>query len=300
MNPLGINLSFAVKRWPEPEVWAKRVRKELGLNLVQFTFDLIDPWWPEKLAFSLAHRVRRAAEAQGITIHSAFVGLAHYTYNQLLHPKVEGRAAAKEWYKRAIDLAAELGVKAVGGPVGGMSVREKHREARYQELLDTLNELAVYARGRGLETLLIEPTPLRREVPWTVEAARKLAQDLTGSAVPFRYCLDIGHALYQPLYGSGASLEPWLKLGDRIGVLHLQQTDGQSDSHWNFAGYPELARTKGIVDPARVVQDLQQAGLGNMPVILEVFYPFELTDEAVWSDVKSGVANLKHRFVLDD
>jgi len=46
MNPLGINLSFAVKRWPEPEAWAGIVRERLGLDQVQFTFDLLDPWRP--------------------------------------------------------------------------------------------------------------------------------------------------------------------------------------------------------------------------------------------------------------
>ena len=37
----GINLSFAIKRWPEPAVWAGLVRETLGLDLVQFTYDLL-------------------------------------------------------------------------------------------------------------------------------------------------------------------------------------------------------------------------------------------------------------------
>ena len=92
--PLGVNLSFAVKRWPEPEVWAAFVREELGVELVQFSFDLLDPWWPEELSRPLARRVRDAAKAEGLTLHSAFVGLAAYTYNGLLHPEAEGRRAA--------------------------------------------------------------------------------------------------------------------------------------------------------------------------------------------------------------
>ncbi|MCD6058452.1 MAG: iolH [Thermomicrobiales bacterium] len=42
----GINLSFALKRWPEPERWAGIAREDLRLDLVQFSFDLLDPWWP--------------------------------------------------------------------------------------------------------------------------------------------------------------------------------------------------------------------------------------------------------------
>ena len=39
---LGINTCFAVKRWPLPEEWARIVRDELGLDLVQHSFDVVD------------------------------------------------------------------------------------------------------------------------------------------------------------------------------------------------------------------------------------------------------------------
>jgi hypothetical protein len=37
--PFGVNLSFCVKRWVTPEVWAPLVREDLGLDLVRFSFD---------------------------------------------------------------------------------------------------------------------------------------------------------------------------------------------------------------------------------------------------------------------
>ncbi len=40
---LGINLCFAVNRLIEPEVWAEFIRADLGLDTVQFTFDMLDP-----------------------------------------------------------------------------------------------------------------------------------------------------------------------------------------------------------------------------------------------------------------
>ena len=46
---VGVNLCFAIKRWPEPEQWARIVADELGVASVQFTMDLIDPWWPADL-----------------------------------------------------------------------------------------------------------------------------------------------------------------------------------------------------------------------------------------------------------
>jgi len=47
----------------------------------------------------------------------------------------------------------------------------------------------------------------------------------------------------------------------------------QSDSHWSFTG------PRGIVNPAQVVGELRQAGLAEIPAVLEVFHPFELADD---------------------
>ncbi|MDP9258626.1 MAG: sugar phosphate isomerase/epimerase, partial [Actinomycetota bacterium] len=91
---LGINLSFALKRWPEPERWAGIVDERLGLRRVQFTLDLIDAWWPQAERAALASAAKGAADAHGIAIHSAQIGLAGYTYNGLLHPDPAARAIA--------------------------------------------------------------------------------------------------------------------------------------------------------------------------------------------------------------
>jgi sugar phosphate isomerase/epimerase len=290
MNPIGINLSFTVKRWVEPEVWTSLV-SGMGVQLAQFSFDLIDPLWPSNLRTPLARAHRLAANARGITIHSAFVGLACYTYNNLLHPAPEGREAAKLWWRGAIETAAELGTSRVGGPLGGMSVRDAGDSTRRAERLETLHhdlrDLLKYARSHGLTEFLIEPVPLVRETPWTVDQARGLIRDLSSPTMPVRLCVDIGHALYQPLYGDGAKLEPWLALGESVGVLHLQQTDGLSDSHWG------LSDPRGIVKPEGVRRMLESTDQTEIPVILEVFHAFEANDEGVLEDVRSSIAQMR-------
>jgi D-erythrulose 1-phosphate 3-epimerase len=290
MNRIGINLSFTVKRWIEPDAWADRI-SSMGLDLIQFSFDLIDPLWPASLRSSLAKSHRQAAESRGIEIHSAFVGLACYTYNNLLHPLPEGREAAKLWWRGAIETAAELGTTRVGGPLGGMSVRDANDSKKRQERLEVLRsdvlELLDFARSHGLQEFVIEPVPLTRETPHTVAEARALLADLN-HFVPVKFCVDIGHALYRPLYGDQASLEPWLShLGDSLGLLHLQQTDGLSDSHWG------LDDSRGIVKLEEVRDQLNAHNLTNLPVILEVFYAFEATDEFVLEDVRSSVAQMQ-------
>jgi sugar phosphate isomerase/epimerase len=286
---LGINLSFAVKRWVEPPVWAELVRETLGLELVQFTYDLLDPWWPVAVRRKMAGEVRKAANDWGLQIESAFSGLANYCFDGLLHPDAAGRRASLEWWKRAFAVAAEVGAKASGGPLGGMSVADasdpRKRERRYEELLDAVVELSRFAKAAGLERFQVECTPLPREIPHTVEQAKKFLNDLDGRcAIPVKLLVDVGHALYQPLYGPDARMPEWLNgLGNSIGAFHLQNTDFQSDSHW---GWPD---SRGLFDLAGFASEVRGTGLDEVPAFLEIIYPFELADKAVLEDITSTV-----------
>ena len=175
---VGLNLCFAIKRWPEPEEWARIAADELGVSSVQFTMDLIDPWWPESDRAAMAARVREAAGRRGIAIHSVQIGLAGYTYNGLLHPDETARRIAEEWWRRSIDLAAELGAGAVGRP-------DRRAERRRCGLARAPQ--GPLCRGRrparrprrsrpkrsGLDALLVEPTPLPREIPSTIDEAKR-------------------------------------------------------------------------------------------------------------------------------
>jgi sugar phosphate isomerase/epimerase len=289
----GINLGFAVKRLPGATEWARFTREQLNLDLVQFSFDLIDPFMPMAAKAALAGQVRQAARDYGIRIHSAQVGLACYTYNGLLHPDRAGRAAALEWWLNAITLAAELEVEAVGGPLGGMSIPDAANPARaaqrYQDGLDALTTITEAAKRAGLKAVLVEPTPLRREYPHTIEQAVNLQRDMAGrAAVPIQYVLDIGHALYRPLYGETASLAAWFEaVGGQTGVLHLQNTDFMSDSHW---GWPD---PRGHYDVSEFAGQVVSAGLSHVPVFLEVFYSFEADDQAVLQNVVSSVEHCR-------
>ena len=292
----GVNLSFAVKRWVEPPVWAKIVRETLGLELVQFTYDLLDPWWPDDVRRSMTSEVRKATNDWGIQIESAFSGLANYCFDGLLHPDAAGHRASLEWWKRAFDVAAAVGAKASGGPLGGMSVTDatdpKRRDERYHGLLDAVAELARAAQASGIERLQVECTPLAREIPYTVEQAKKFLKDLDGRCeIPVTLLIDIGHALYQPLYGPKANMPEWLNgLGRSIGALHLQNTDFQSDSHW---GWPDK---RGLFDVAAFARDVRAAGLEDVPAFLEIIYPFELADETVLASITSSVMHCRRAY----
>jgi hypothetical protein len=78
---LGLNLSFAIKRWIEPERLAALVADELDTRYVQFTWDLVDPGWPEVTRDALARQYAKAFSKAGVIVESSFGGLASYSYN---------------------------------------------------------------------------------------------------------------------------------------------------------------------------------------------------------------------------
>jgi sugar phosphate isomerase/epimerase len=295
--PFGVNLSFCVKRWVTPELWAPLVRESLGLDLVQFSFDLVDPTWPDALLSRLAGDIRRHADANGVMLHSAFIGLAHYTFNQLLHPDPDARDVAEAWLKRAYRFAASAGITRVGGPLGAIASRPDGREfdriaaSDYEDLIARMHRLASAAKAEGISELYVEPTPMRREWPWTVDQALEMARDLRGAEAPWKFCVDWGHGTFEPLYGRyRAGMAQWYAaLGEEIGAVHIQQTDFQWDRHWDFT---EAGRVEA--DAAAALQ--RAHGLEAAPVFLEVFYPFERDDASVLDAVKRSCALLKPVF----
>ena len=294
---LGINLSFCVKRWVTPNLWAPLVWDRLGLNLVQFSFDLVDPMWPDEILTDMAAELRKAQTDHGIDIHSAFIGLAHYTFNQLLHPDRRVRDYAETWLARAYRFAGHAGIARVGGPLGAIPARADAREEEslpavdYDDLIARMQRLSGHAHAAGLSELYVEPTPLRREWPWTIAQAKQMMADMEGMPVPWRLCPDWGHATFEPLYGRyRASMEDWLRdLAPHIGVVHIQQTDFQYDRHWDFT-------EEGAVDPKEARAVLHRCGLDDRPVFVEVFYPFERDDHSVLDAVSASVKILKQAF----
>jgi sugar phosphate isomerase/epimerase len=290
---LGINLCFAVKRYLEPQAWAEFVRADLGLDTVQYTFDLLDPWWPAAERDILVDRVRSAAEAYDITIHSAYVGLAHYVPAGLLDPDPEARAIARQWWQRACEVTARLGARAVGGPLGTMSVRQAAapdvRADRYRDLLESIEVAAGFAAQAGLEEFLIEPTPIAREIPSSMDDCCRLMDDLRGrTAVPVGFTLDTGHTVYEPLYGPTASVTDWISgLGGDIRLIHLDNTDRRGDQHW---GWPH---PDGCIDVPEVARALKTAGLADVPAMLEIYPRFEDADDHVTKILSSSVEHCR-------
>ena len=115
-----------------------------------------------------------------------------------------------------------------------------------------------------------------------------MMRDLEGTAIPVRLLIDWGHALFKPLLKEQADMELWLKTcAPYVSAIHLQQTDGSWDRHWDFT-------KEGIVTPEYIKRAVEGAGLENLVQYLEVVTIFEDEDDRVYEKMKQTMEYL-HR-----
>ena len=289
---LALNTSFAVKRWMKPEELAAMIKDDFRIDSIQFSWDFIDPWWPEEYRKPMAEQFRKAFEEKGVRIESTFGGNANYAFAHLLAPLKEQRDAAFIFLKRAVDLTRELGSFIMGTPVGALDYSDARnpdrRQALYEEMLSYVRKLAEYGKEKGLKEIHIEPTPLFTEIPYDIEGSVKMMQDLSDSAIPVKLLVDWGHALFKPLLKEQADIRLWFNTcAPYIGSIHLQQTDGEWDRHWDFT-------KEGMITPELIKEATHDAGLDEIPQYLEVVTIYEDDDDAVYERMKKTMDYL-HR-----
>jgi D-erythrulose 1-phosphate 3-epimerase len=288
---LGINNCFAVKRWPEPDAWARLIRDDLGISLVQHSLDLVDLDAPAGELAAQAAQLRATCAHHDLTLHSTFTGLAAYSSNLLLHPDRDARLRALRWYRNVIDFTADAGAGATGGHVGAFSVEDFANPARRvyleSELRESLSTLAEYARQRGLTSLMIENLAAARE-PSTMAGVRSLLDAGDAARVPIVLCLDVGHQCVAGTTGADRDPYEWLRaFGTAVHIVQIQQSDTTADHHWAFT--PEHNR-EGRIDAGRVLSTLAEAGATDIALVLEIIPPFEQADGDVLADMVASAA----------
>jgi len=281
---LGINTCFAVKRWPGPGDWGPLVRDRLGLQVVQHSFDLVDPTTDDPDA------LWAEIDLLGLNLHSTFTGLAAYSSNLLLDPEARRRNAAGDWYEKAIEFSAHAGAVATGGHVGAFAIADfvdpDRRAARWQGLVESLAHLAEAGQRAGLSYLVVENLAAARE-PSTMAMIRELVADGAEDRVPIRLCLDVGHMCVPGTSGDDRDPYAWLRLlGRDAPIVQLQQSDAEGDHHWPFTA---RLNALGRIDADRVVEALGEGGVDESVLILEVIPPFEQDDSAVVDDLVASV-----------
>lgn len=288
---LGINNCFAVKRWPRPSDWARVVRDDLGLDLVELSLDLIEDIDVPTERERAADQILAALSQYRLQADTIFTGLAAYSQNLLMHPDPLRRRAAVEWYLAVIDMAARLGTKGTGGHVGAMSVPDwtdrVPRADRWAGLQQGLAELTRHARDAGLDYFLVENLASCRE-PSTMSELETLLTDGDTDRVPVRLCLDLGHQCVPGTGGPDRDPYGWLeRFGSRLAEVQLQQSDGIADRHWPFTSERNGV---GRIDAGRVLDTLSDSGAGDVLLILEIIPAFEQDDAEVIADLQASAS----------
>ena len=286
---LGMNTCFAVKRWPEPDEWARVIAEDFGLKTVQFSFDLMDPRAGAGVVASYIDHTRIACSRLGLTIHSTFTGFLPFMQNLLLHPEPAFREDAKAWFKAAIDVTARMKVAHTGGYFGALSMRDvtdaNRRQERMDEWLDSLRELAQEAKEKGLESILVEHMAGWREPPTGIGESLTLAGLKT--AVPIRIAIDLGHMVVKGREGDDLDPYAWLrKVAPKAGCIHVQQSNDKYDMHQAFT--PE-ANKSGRIDPKKAVEAIKASGAEKALLIFEIIHACEEDEKKVIADIKTSI-----------
>ncbi len=296
---LGINTGFAINRFVEPDDWTRIVAEELGLNIVQFTADLLNPWYDDGIMYRQAEKIRNCCEKYNIKITTTFT--SQFTrVNHLLHPDDEIRRAWIEWFKRFFKLSVFLGAEGGGSHFGIMTVRDcdnpEVREKRIQQGVEGGRELSEFGAEIGMKYLIWEPMSIPREVGETIQETQRI-QELCkkGFAIPMLLCLDVDHGDVSSPNPDDTNPHSWIKcFGKEIKVIHLKQSLQDKGGHYPFT---EEYNKHGKIVPKEILDTVYKSGIEDCYLILEIShrerYPYE---GRVLSDLKASVLYWKECF----
>jgi len=292
---LGVDLSFAKKRWPEPQVWVDIVRNRFRIKYLEFDSDFLDPLFiSEPTKSDIASKIRALTEESGLEIHNYFTGEMTHCVNLLSHPDERVRRDGLRWCEGAIDVAGTLGAKGIGGHFDTISSTDLKSPGRYAMRVDNLVEsfrhLSVCARERNQEFILWEQLYTPSEIPYTIRQTKELFVRLNANAgVPIRLVIDLGHMCCQNFKHRVEDTDPyeWLRqLGGMAPVVHLQQCSGKSSDHWPFT---KKYNAVGVIEAERVIEAINASGAEEVVLFFEIFFSLNQNDQQVLDAMSESV-----------
>ncbi|MFC3798001.1 sugar phosphate isomerase/epimerase family protein [Cohnella sp. GCM10012308] len=272
---LGINLGFAINKYVEPEVWTRIVAEELGIKNVQFVADLLNVFLPDPIIREQVERINRSTQQYGLNVTSTFTS-AFTRVNHFMHPDADTRKAWLDWFKKFARVSVDLGARSTGSHFGILTFADYDDPARREYLVNegikNWQELSWYCKDLGMDHLLFEPMSIPREMANTVADTRELLARLNdGAGIPFKLCLDVGHAPHPD------DRDPyrWVReLGSVSPIIHIQQTEKDHSRHWPFT---EEYNKLGIIHGEPLLAAIEQSGATEAEIV------FEISHREAWS-----------------
>lgn len=283
---LGINLGFANNRFPEPHVWTKIV-SDLGIHKVQFVADILNPMlkkYDKEYFDDQVNKTIECIKANNISITSIMTS-SFTRVNHFSHPDKGYRDAWFAWFIDFLKMGQKFGAKLAGSHFGILTTTSlSNKDKRYKETLKYWEELSQIAKELGYEYLFFESMSIDREFGNTIENTKQILEDLNKiSYIPFKLCLDVGHAPHP----SQRDYKKWLNefAKDSI-IVHLQQTVLNSSNHSPFT---EEYNKTGVVHPKDVLNILNKYDVSPELDFEISFREKEEVEPTIIKDLKESV-----------
>ena len=283
---LGINLGFANNRFPEPHVWTKIV-SDLGIHKVQFVADILNPMlkkYDKEYFDDQVNKTIECIKANNISITSIMTS-SFTRVNHFSHPDKGYRDAWFAWFIDFLKMGQKFGAKSAGSHFGILTTTSlSNKDKRYKETLKYWEELSQIAKELGYEYLFFESMSIDREFGNTIENTKQILEDLNKiSYIPFKLCLDVGHAPHP----SQRDYKKWLnKFAKDCIIVHLQQTVLNSSNHSPFT---EEYNKTGVVHPKDVLNILNKYDVSPELDFEISFREKEEVEPTIIKDLKESV-----------
>lgn len=176
----------------------------------------------------------------------------------ITHPVKSERVRIVDEIKRAIEIAETIPFKYLIQHIGHGP--EEYDERKIDAAFNSLDELSLFARHRGVQILL-------ENIPNELSTATRLREFLDATHLDLYFVFDTGHAHL------GAGVEHEFEImQDRVRSLHIHDNDGVSDLHL----FP-FSDSGGTIDWEPVMHRIR-AHPDQYPLLLELKEVAGMTD----------------------
>lgn len=268
---LGINIGFAVNRFPEPADWVPAVA-EIGVKRVQFVADLLSPDLPGDFRARKVSEINQLCNEYDLVIESGFTG-AFTRVNHFGSLEKEVRNHWQSWFRKYVQQICDMGATSIGGHPGIISLNADMKPDKRMQLVKQIAEqwaqVLDFGKTYGLQKFNWEPMSISRELGHTIEDAKSIQgvfKEYLGDSSLL--CLDLDHGDLESTNPDDTNPSAWIrKFKDEIGMLHLKQTSRDRRKNMSFT---KNNNELGTVKANQIVSELTASHVPGLTMFLEL------------------------------